>query len=222
MTLQKDRPDGATSECLSYDRVFLGTFEAEQSAPLNYRPSSSMTASIEQRKNRTKVMTEIDTGAEVNVISEEQYDKLIPSPQHRHLGPAQYRITAYGGHTIKALGTCQLYVHQKGSIKEITFNVTEVPGPAMLGCKACEDLGLIKFNCSLETSEQDNTTCLEAQAPSKSRQKVDGSRPKPLDIPTHTPLDEKSFLDEFSDCFEGVGTFNMKPYHITLDPDTQP
>ena len=240
MTLQKDRPDGATSECPSYDRVFLGTLEAEQSAPLNYSPRTPTTASIEQRKNRTKVMTEIqvtvnpsethtvpinckvDTGAEVNVISKELYDKLIPSPQHRHLGPAQYRITAYGGHTIKTLGTCQLYVHQKGSIKEITFNVTEVPGPAMLGCKACEDLGLIKFNCSLETSEQDNATCLKAQALSKSQQKIDGSGPKPLDIPTHTPLDEKSFLNEFSDCFEGLGTFNMKPYHITLDPDAQP
>ena len=240
MTLQKDQPDGETSECPSYDRVFLGTLEAEQSAPLNSSPSTLTIAGIEQRKNRTKVMTEIqvtvnpsethtvpinckvDTGAEVNVISKEQYDKLISCPQHRHLGPAQYRITAYGGHTIKTLGTCQLYVHQNGSIKEITFNVTEVPGPAMFGCKACEDLGLIKFNCSLETSKQDQATCLEAQAPSKSQQKIDGSGPKPLDTQTHTPLDEKSFLNEFSDCFEGLGTFNMKPYHITLDPDAQP
>ena len=109
-----------------------------------------------------------------------------------------------------------------GSIKEITFNVTEVPGPAMLGCKACEDLGLLKCNCSLETSKQDQATYLEAQAPSKSQQKIDGSGPKPLDTQTHTPLDEKSFLNEFSDCFEGLGTFNMKPYHITLNPDAQP
>ena len=92
----------------------------------------------------------------------------------------------------------------------------------MLGCKACEDLGLIKFNCSLETSKQDKATCLEAQAHSKSQQKIDGSGPKPLDTQTHTPLAEKSFLNEFSDCFEGLGTFNMKPYHITLDPDSQP
>ena len=48
----------------------------------------------------------VDTGAEVKVISKEDYDRLIPSPQHRHLGPAQYRITAYGGHTTKTLGTC--------------------------------------------------------------------------------------------------------------------
>ena len=29
----------------------------------------------------------IDTGAEVNVISKEDYDRLNPNHQHRHLGP---------------------------------------------------------------------------------------------------------------------------------------
>ena len=109
MTLQKDQPDGATSECPRYDRVFLGTLEAEQSAPLNSSPSTLMIAGIEQRKNRTKVMIEIqvtmnpsethtvpinckvDTGAEVNVISKEQYDKLIPSPQHHVLSQYIYK-----------------------------------------------------------------------------------------------------------------------------------
>ena len=76
----------------------------------------------------------IDTGAEVNVISKQDYDRLNPNPQHRHLGPTQCRITAYGGYTIKTLATCPLYVHQNGSIKEIIFNVTDVQGPAMLGC----------------------------------------------------------------------------------------
>ena len=92
----------------------------------------------------------------------------------------------------------------------------------MLDCKACEDLGLIRFNCSLETSQQDKALCLEVQAPSKSQQKVDGSGPKPLDTQTHTLLDEKSSPNEFRDCFEGLGTFNMKPYHFNLDPDAQP
>ena len=90
--------------------------------------------------------------------SKQDYDRLIPIPQHRHLGPTQYSITAYGGYTIKTLGTCPLYVHQNGSIKEIISNVSDVPGPAMLGCKTCEELELVKFNCSLETSKEDNNT----------------------------------------------------------------
>ena len=52
MTLQKDQPDGVTSECPSYDRVFLGTLEAEQSVPLNSRPSTPTTAGIEHRKKK--------------------------------------------------------------------------------------------------------------------------------------------------------------------------
>jgi len=49
MTLQKEQPDGVTSECSSYDKVFLGTLDAQDSS------STSTIASIEQRKNRTKV-----------------------------------------------------------------------------------------------------------------------------------------------------------------------
>ena len=81
MTLQEEQPDGVTSECSSYDKVFLGTLEAQDSS------STSTITSIEQQKNCTKVMAEIqvtadpcdthmvsltcktDTGAEVNVIS---------------------------------------------------------------------------------------------------------------------------------------------------------
>ena len=133
MTLQKKQPDGVTSECSS--QVFLGTLEAQDN------PNTSTIASIEQGKNRTKIMTEIqgtadphdthmvpltckmDTGAEVNVISKQAYDILNPNPQHRRLGPTQYKITAYGGCTIETIGTCPLYVHRNGSIKEIIFNV---------------------------------------------------------------------------------------------------
>ena len=166
MFLQKKQPDSVTIECSSHDKVFLGTLETQDN------PSTSTIASIEQRKNRTKVMTEIqvtadshnthmvpftrkiETGAEINVISKQAYDRVNPNPQHRRLGPMQYRITAYGGYTIKTLGNCPLYVHRNGSIKEIIFNVTDVPGPVILGCNTCEKLELVKFNCSLETSKE--------------------------------------------------------------------
>ena len=44
MTLQKEQPDGVTSKCSSYDKVFLGTLEARDSS------STSTIASIEQKK----------------------------------------------------------------------------------------------------------------------------------------------------------------------------
>ena len=92
MTLKKEQPDDVTSECSSYDKVFLETLETQDSS------ITSMITSIEQRKNRNKVMTEIrvttdahdthmvpltckiDSGAEVNVISKQDYDRLNSNP----------------------------------------------------------------------------------------------------------------------------------------------
>ena len=233
MTLKKEQPDDVTSECSSYDKVFLGTLETEDSS------STSVITSIEQRKHRNKVMTEIrvttdahdthmvpltckiDSGAEVNVISKQDYDRLNSNPQHRHIGPTQCRITAYGGYTIKTLGTCPLYVHHNGSIKEIIFNVTDVPGPAMLGCKTCEELELVKFNCSLETSKEDKSTHPEEHTPYKSQQRTNEDRSRP-DTQKCPPLDEMNFFNKFGDCFDGLGTFDIKLYHITLDPNAEP
>lgn len=65
----------------------------------------------------------------------------------------------------------------------------------MLSCETCEDLGLVQFNCSLETQPDDQAK---------------------------QPLSEKKLLEEFEDCFQGLGTFDMKPYHITLDPTAEP
>lgn len=91
MTLWKERHDNVKSECSSYGKVFLGTLEAQDSS------STSTIAGIEQPKNRNKVRTEIkvtadphdthmepltcklDTGAEINVISKQHYDRLKPN-----------------------------------------------------------------------------------------------------------------------------------------------
>ena len=181
---------------------FLGALSAEQ-------PKSTPTA---EQIGRSKVMTKIqltaepfhkptttivckvDTGAEVNVISEVDYNQIFPNPAARSLRPAQL-LTAYGGHQIKTLGSCQLYVHHNGNIRKATFTVTNAPGPAILGCKTCEELGLIKVNCSLVSSDEEQV---------------------------YTPLTKKNLTSDFPDCFEGLGTFNMKPYHIVLDPKAEP
>lgn len=64
--------------------------------------------------------------------------------------------------------------------------MTDVPGPAILGCKTCEEFDIIKVNCSLESPEEKQV---------------------------YIPLTKKSLIRDFEDFFEGLGTFNMKPYH---------
>ena len=91
----------------------------------------------------------------------------------------------------------------------------------MLGCKTCEGLELVNFNCSLETTKEDKKTRPKEHTPCKSQQKSseDPSRP---DTQTCPLLNNAHFFNKFGDCFEGMETFDMKPYHITLDPNAEP
>jgi len=79
----------------------------------------------------------------------------------------------------------------------------------------------VKFNGSLETSKDDKTTHPIKHTPSKKQQRTieDPSRP---DTGTCPLLNEVNFFNKFGDCFEGLGTFDMKPYHITLYPNVEP
>ncbi|KAK3744241.1 hypothetical protein QZH41_015493 [Actinostola sp. cb2023] len=43
------------------------------------------------------------------------------------------------------------------------------------------------------------------------------------DSKTSPALIKETLLNDYKDCFEGLGTFrNMKPYHITLEPTAEP
>jgi len=46
-------------------------------------------------KRTTPVVCKIDTGAELNVLSKQEYDKIVPNPKQRELGPPQFKITAW-------------------------------------------------------------------------------------------------------------------------------
>ena len=67
-------------------------------------------------KHITTIVCKVDTGTELNAISEADYKQIFPNPVTRRLGPAKL-LTANGGHQIKTLGSCQLYVHHNGNIK---------------------------------------------------------------------------------------------------------
>ena len=36
------------------------------------------------------------------------------------------------------------------------------------------------------------------------------------------PVTKESPIGDFQDCFERLGIFNMKPYHIVFDPKAEP
>ena len=128
------------------------------------------------------------------MISKLDYESVVSDPKQRKLSLPQCRIMAYEGHQINNLGSRQLYVQHKGQAKTVQFEVTEIAGPTIPGCKTYSDLELVKFTCNLT-------------------QKVD--------VKTNTPLTREKRLRDYQDCFEGLGKFNMKPYHITLEPNVE-
>lgn len=42
--------------------------------------------------------------------------------------------------------------HLDHGIKEVTFTVTKVQEPAILGCATCEELGFVIIDCSIENT----------------------------------------------------------------------
>ncbi|PFX16729.1 Uncharacterized protein K02A2.6 [Stylophora pistillata] len=111
-------------------------------------------------------------------------------------------LTAYGGQRIECTGTCQQFIHYKGKVKEAPFTVTNVQGPAMLGLKTCEELGLVMINGSIQADSKGTTS---ATKPHEKR-----------------PLTKDKLIQDYKDCFEGIETFKMTPYHIILDPGAEP
>ena len=53
-----------------------------------------------------QIVCKLDTGAEMNVIYKQDYNKVVTDPRLLQLGPPQCKITACGGHNIRNLGSC--------------------------------------------------------------------------------------------------------------------
>ena len=138
---------------LTYDDMFLGSLEVDSVNNTN-RNKVFTTVEITAKpyhKKTTSIVCKVDTGAETNVIPKTEFYKIIGSPGDKAHGPP-WILTAYGGQKIECLGTCQLFIHLKGGIKEVIFRVTNVQGPATLGCKTCEELEFVTINCSIENT----------------------------------------------------------------------
>ena len=138
-----------------YGNILLGTLTAEHCSQSNNW--TGKIDNIQSHQDRTKALIEmqltakpchrhttsiickIDTGAEMNLISMQVFQTVVTDPRQRQLGPPQCKITTYGGDIIENPGSCQLYIHHKGDVRAVTFEVTKVLSPPMLGCKTCSD-----------------------------------------------------------------------------------
>lgn len=80
-------------------------------------------------------------------ISKHDHKLIIADPkQQRKLNSPNGKITAYGGHEPKSIGTCQLNMYYRGDVKPVVFSDSDVEGPSMPGCETSRDLELVRFN----------------------------------------------------------------------------
>ena len=138
-----NRLHGKSSNQGEYDpyvNILLGTLTAEHCSQSNNWTGEI--DNIQSHQDHTKVLIEmqltakpchrhttpiickIDTGAEMNLISMQVFQKVVTDPRQRQLGPPQCKITAYGGDIVENPGSCQLYipVHHKGKGSHLRSN----------------------------------------------------------------------------------------------------
>jgi hypothetical protein len=144
------------------------------------------------------ITCKIDTGAEGNVLPVSLYRKIVPQQDDELSGlqKSDTIIKAYGGSTIPQYGTCRLIVSYASHEETSTFHVVKCDGPAILGLPSCRALQLVTLNHAMNVA-------------------------RPEEASEGDPEERKKILEEFADCFQGVGCFQGE-YSITVDPAVPP
>ena len=96
---------------------------------------------IHSRNKGWKHNLKLDTGAEANIIPIEVFNQLTNRPK---VHPTKTKLTAYGGTTIKPLGTCTLQCTSKHKCCDVKFYVVNADSQPILGLADCENLGYVK------------------------------------------------------------------------------
>lgn len=82
-----------------YDDMFLGSLEVDSISNNGNRNKVFATIKITAKpyhKKTTPIVCKKDTGAETNVISKAEFDKILATPREKALGPPPV-LKAYGG-----------------------------------------------------------------------------------------------------------------------------
>ncbi|XP_021368026.1 uncharacterized protein K02A2.6-like, partial [Mizuhopecten yessoensis] len=143
---------------------------------------------------KVPVRFKLDTGSQANILPNSLFETL---GNQGKLQPSSEKLSAYSGHTLDTLGSCQLTCQHKGKSVKLYFHVVKTQSTPILGMRPCLDLGLIKlvYTCSVDSPVS----------------KVSDSQ----------PLNKDTVLSEYKDVFEGIGLLKGE-CHIKTDPSVPP
>ena len=93
------------------------------------------------KMNDIHISFKLDTGAQINVISETDFKKIRPKPT---IYGTKMKVTGYSGIEIPVQGKCMVKVTHKDREHMLAFIVVPKDVQAILGLTACEKLNLVK------------------------------------------------------------------------------
>ncbi|KAK3107076.1 hypothetical protein FSP39_006459 [Pinctada imbricata] len=89
----------------------------------------------------TEVNCKLDTGSQVNILLQSQFEKLRKKPKLRK---STVKLKSYSNHDIPVLGGVLLTIRYRHKTAKVYFLVVKNAPTAILGLKACDKLGLVK------------------------------------------------------------------------------
>ena len=240
---------------LSEDIMTIGTIEINSVENNNKDTREEIFATLRvNRKNKRDInlKCKVDTGAQSNVLPIRLFRILYPElinadamPKDGALENSEMVLTAYGGAQITQFGTINIPCQYKGRKFKCKFYVTDAPGPAIMGIKACRALNLVSLHCALETKTVQVHREFKQGAgkreiiPNIKREVRFADRPEGANqtqgktenyIKPSVPIasrpkikDKEHLVEMYPECFDGtVGCFEDYTYHITVDPNVKP
>ena len=214
----EDKDDDDDDEILTISSIEVNAIEDTQHSIHDTRDEAFATLEITQpeKKRKINLQCKVDTGAQSNVLPVRLLRIIAPekfddegNPKPEALEKNKAVLSAYGGSIVKQLGTINIPCKYKEKKINCIFYVTDTPGPAILGLKACTALKLISLHCSLKTNQLDQAAPTNSfVTPAQSS----GTRKKrPNYIESQVPLNERppirnkqELMEMYPECFNGT------------------
>ena len=188
---------------------YLSANSDSDAESLNIQPiihsiqAEQLQATLKVHGKKAKLITQVDTGAEANILPTRCFKQLFPEQtnlsQCTLLAPTQNRLLTYDGTYIPHHGVCKLTCSPDSQHwHELDFYVCDSTGPIIIGLKDSRRLDLISISPHVRITVS----------------VIQGSKHEPI-------VDSKSLTSRYPDRFCGQGKFPHTA-KLQLKPDATP
>ena len=106
--------------------------------------TSDHTGSHSLETDMQQIDCEVDTGSSCNILPLYKAREIFKQ-EWLSLDQLTVYIQAFGGQTVRNLGSCVVYMHIKGKIYKVRCEVTKTPGHLILGREQAKIIGYVGY-----------------------------------------------------------------------------